>query len=236
MKKIKFKIFRSPGIVLGIVLLGLAAYLLGWSTLLSAKSLDIHGTKRTQEIEEVISHLPASAYRPKAPLARVDVHYISRKLAQLDWVKDEKVSRDWLHGRIKIEIAERTPVAQFINDQGTLSLIDKSGITFISPTPVAHYPTITFGSTEPSLKVAIATFLQELPEEWTSNLQALTIREPIYIQSAHSGMGSGKLIIRWGDGSEMATKVKVIRTLLALKENKTAKLIDVISPLAPIVK
>ena len=34
----------------------------------------------------------------------------------------------------------------------------------------------------------------------------------------------------------MATKVKVIRTLLALEENKKAKLIDVISPLAPIVK
>ncbi len=233
--KLRF-IRKSPGIILVIALLCLGSYLLGWSTLFSARSIAIEGTERTLEVQRTLAALPKNVYREKAPLARIDTRYISRKIASLDWVKSEKIMRDWLHGRIVISIREREPVAQFVNDRGGLSLIDKTGKVFDSPSSLSRYPVITFGDSQPILKSEIAAFIVALPDEFLTSLDSLAIRQPIYIQSAHHGLGNGRLIIRWGDNSALATKVKVINALLALEENKKARLIDVISPLNPIVK
>jgi hypothetical protein len=69
-----------------------------------------------------------------------------------------------------------------------------------------------------------------------NNLQAISIRSEDFIQSSHSGLGNGVLIIRWGTNSDISTKVKVLRALLALPENAKARLIDLSSPLSPIAK
>ena len=69
-----------------------------------------------------------------------------------------------------------------------------------------------------------------------ANMTSLAIRSTDFIQSSHSGLASGKVIVRWGSNEEMVTKVKVLRALLALPENAHAKLFDLSSPLSPIVK
>lgn len=225
---------RSPGIVLSILLLALLTYLLGWSTLLAARTIVIDGTLRTSEIQNQIIN-PSTNLHIGEPLARVDVHAISRRISLLDWVESQSVKREWLHGRLHIIIQERTPIAQFTQSNGSIRLIDKNGKVFAAKSS-AHYPVISFATAGDQLVPAAASFVQALPADLLGNLQSIAIRSSDFIQSSHSGMGKGTLIIRWGDSSEMGTKVKVLRALLALPENAQAKLIDLSSPLSPIAK
>ena len=236
-KRLPVRLKRSPGIVLGIALFALVTYLLGWSTLLAARSIEIDGTLRKTEITSYVLN-SNSTFHLGQPLARVDVHSISRRLSQLDWVEKESVKRDWLHGRIKVTIEERLPVAQFMDQSGSIKLIDKNGKVFSVSRyeQLDKYPIIKFANNDAELLTAIAGFVQVLPSDLLANLESLAIRSPEFIQSVHSGLGNGHLIIRWGDNQEVTTKVKVLRTLLALPENAKSKLIDLSSPLSPIAK
>ena len=236
------RIKHAPGIALSILLLSLLTYLLGWSTLLAAKSVVIDGTLRKAEISSQIL-TPHTAFRIGIPLARVDVHSLSRRISQLDWVASEEVKREWLHGRIHIAIQERTPIAEFTNVDGARSFFDKTGSVF-SAQGSNSYPLITFASVSPDLIKTAAGFIQNLssdsssnsPTDLLANMTSLAIRSTDFIQSSHSGLASGKVIVRWGSNEEMVTKVKVLRALLALPENAHAKLFDLSSPLSPIVK
>lgn len=235
MRKFKIKrAKRSPGIVLSIILLALLTYLLGWSTLFAARTVAIDGTLRTSEIQSQIIN-SSSTFHLGEPLARVDIHALSRRISLLDWVETQSVKREWLHGRIHIIIQERTPIAQFASSDGSVKLIDKSGKVFAAKGS-AQYPVITFSTSGDALVPAAASFVQALPTDLLANLKSIAIRSSDFIQSSHTGLGSGAVIIRWGDSSEMATKIKVLRALLALPENAKAKLIDLSSPLSPISK
>ena len=240
------RIKHAPGIALSILLLSLLTYLLGWSTLLAAKSVVIDGTLRKAEISSQILN-PHTAFRIGIPLARVDVHSLSRRISQLDWVASEEVKREWLHGRIHIAIQERTPIAEFTNVDGARSFFDKTGSVF-SAQGSNSYPLITFANVSPDLIKTAAGFIQNLSSDSSSNsssnsstdllanMTSLAIRSTDFIESSHSGLASGKVIVRWGSNEEMVTKVKVLRALLALPENAHAKLFDLSSPLSPIVK
>jgi cell division protein FtsQ len=233
LKKLK-KLKRIPGITLAICLLALLTYLLGWSTLFAARAVVIDGTQRTQEINTQIL-ASSSTFHLGEPLARVDVHSLSRKISLLDWVEKQSVRRDWLHGQIHIVIQERTPIAQFIDSAGVNQLIDKSGSIFLARA-TGSYPTITFKENEKALIDVAAAYIQELPADLLDSAQSFTVASVDSIQSVHSGMASGKMLIRWGNNSEMLTKVKVLRALLALPENSKAHVIDLSAPLSPIVK
>ena len=235
MRRLRFKkVKHAPGFVLSIVLLSILTYLLGWSTLLAARSIVIDGTLRTGEISSQIIN-PASSFHIGEPLARVDVHSIARRISLLDWVEGQSVKREWLHGRLHIVIQERTPIAQFTSADGRLKLIDKNGKVFTSKGS-ARYPVISFASQGDDLVATAATFVQSLPTDLLANLQSISIRSSDFIQSSHAEMGKGNLIIRWGNCAQLGTKVKVLRALLALPENASAKLIDLSSPLSPIAK
>lgn len=228
---------KSPGIVLTFLLFGLLTYLLGWSTLLSAKDVVIEGTTRTAEINTAI-YSGASPLKMGSPLARVDTHTLNRKIANLDWVAEESVKRDWLHGTIRIQVVERDPIAQFTSRSGKTKFIDGDGNIFAGK-PTSKVPVIAVGGTaenETQLLKELALFIQAMPGNLITNLESLSIRSVDFIQSRHLGMGAGHLYIRWGSNQEMAVKTKVLRALLALPENASAKLIDLTDPLSPIAK
>ena len=228
---------KSPGIVLTILLFGLLTYLLGWSTLLSAKAVVIEGTTRTAEINTVI-YSGSSPLKMGSPLARVDTHTLNRKVSNLDWVAEVSIKRDWLHGTIHITVVERDPIAQIISSSGTRKFIDRDGVIFAGK-PTSKVPVITVGGradSESQLLKELALFIQALPGDLISNLESLSIRSTDFIQSRHKEMGAGHLYIRWGSNQEMAVKVKVLRALLVLPENASAKLIDLTDPLSPIAK
>lgn len=218
-------------------MLALLTYVLGWSTIFAARTLVIDGTQRTTEVSSEIlgSSSDSSSFHLGEPLARVDVHSLNRKISMLDWVEKQSVKRDWLHGQIHIVIEERTPIAQFIDSAGVTQLIDKTGSIFLAH-GTGRYPIITFKNNEKALIDSAATYIQELPADLLGNAQSFAVNSLDSIQSTHSGLAAGTVIIRWGNNSEMMTKIKVLRALLALPENSKAHVIDLSAPLSPIVK
>ena len=230
---------RFPGIVLSIALFSLIVYLLGWSTLLSAQHVEIEGSLRVGEIKNAI-FTGAKPLDLGVPLARVDVHTINRKVAELDWVESGQVKRDWLHGTIRIRVIERVPIAQFIDEAGSIKFVDSKGAVFAGKAG-SQIPTVLLAigkgnRNQGAMIDSLASFIQQLPRDLIGNLENLSLRSPDFIQSRHTGLGSGHLYIRWGSTNDMAVKVKVLRSLLSLPENADARLVDLTAPLSPIAK
>jgi cell division protein FtsQ len=228
------RVKRFPGFILFVVLFGLLIYLLGWSTLLAAKTIQITGTDRKEDISLRILQSGINFHLGQ-PLARVDVHSIDRKISELDWVDNEKVSRDWIHGRLSVVIHERLPIAQFLNSSGAIILLDKHGAQFAAK-GLTKFPLITFSHQDSQSLSAVAGFIENLSPELLSSMISAKVNSPSSISTTHSGLGGGTLVVQWGDNSELATKMKVLHALLALPENSKAKFLDLSSPLAPIAK
>jgi cell division septal protein FtsQ len=207
------------------------AYLLGWSSFFSVKGVEISGapTPAVQVEIEKQSQIDVGQQ-----LARVNPQSAARKIEKSPWIKDAKISRDWLSGVVRIEVTPREPLAFFNSDQVPGQTIDQDGQLFTLPGYTnPDLALISAKSPESALK-ANELFTQ-LPENFRAQITSMlaTSTNTFTLNSVINGR---ELRIRWGDNQDMALKISVINKLLKLPENKRIKLIDVVAPYAPIVK
>lgn len=226
---------RSPGIFLSVMLLGLAIYLLGWSSLLSLKEIAISGTSQTSLIQSSIA-----STHPRIsigePLARVDVHAVSRAIAHDEWVESSVVGRSWLHGSLTIKVRERKPVASFLDAGGVQNFFDAHGNDFHSPVIYSQVPSINLLSDTAATKIAISRLLSTLPADLLATTQSFTIKNERDLEMQVSISSKRFVTVKWGSPSDIALKVTIYHRLLALKENATATIFDLSDPLSPITK
>jgi cell division septal protein FtsQ len=215
---------------MGVLVIGLA-YLLGWSSIFSVKKVEITGAPTTAVQVEMEKRSQIEAGQQ---LARVNPQSVARKIEKFAWVKDAKISRDWLSGVVTIEISPREPLAFFNSDQVPGQTIDEDGQLFSLP-----------GFTDPDLALISAkspdTALKanelyiQLPENFRRSITSMMATSSDTF-TLHCTLEGRDIRIRWGDSQDMALKVSVINKLLKLPENKQIKVIDVVAPYAPIVK
>ena len=88
-----------------------ASYLLGWSSFLTVKEVQISGTESTSVI---LSELKSKNVEPVVgeKLARVEIRSVKRVLSDLDWIASAEASRNWLAKKIEIQVLERVAVAK----------------------------------------------------------------------------------------------------------------------------
>jgi cell division protein FtsQ len=223
--------FLSPPLVITIVAVLALAYLLGWSSFFNVKSVEIFGAP-TPAIQVEIEKQSQVAVGQQ--LARVNPQSAARKIEKSPWIKDAKISRDWLSGVVRIEVTPRVPLAFFNSDQVPGQTIDEDGQLFSLPGYTnPDLALISAKSPESALK-ANELFTQ-LPENFRAQITSMlaTSTNTFTLNSVINGR---ELRIRWGDNQDMALKISVINKLLKLPENKRIKLIDVVVPYAPIVK
>jgi cell division septal protein FtsQ len=202
-----------------VALLAGSAYVLGYSTFFTVTSVEVIGSTRALDTGVVKGQ----------KLARVEPRAIATKLEKLDWVKSADVSRNWINGKVVVELTSRTPIATFEN-----KVIDSTAASFV---PQGSRPEGLIQIQAATLEEAkkAVNFLTQLPEELKSSLTVVKVR------------GSGALVlitqsngkdieIRWGSNSENELKLKVYKALIALPENADIKRVDVSAPNAPIVK
>ena len=202
-----------------VALLAGSAYVLGYSTFFTVSSVEVIGSEQ-----------PINTGIVKGQkLARVEPRAIATKLEKLDWVKSADVSRNWINGKVVVELTSRTPIATYEN-----KVIDSTAASFV-PQGIRPEGLIQIqAATLEDAKKAV-NFLMQLPEELKSSLTVVKVR------------GSGALVliiqnngkdieIRWGSNSENELKLKVYKALIALPENADIKRVDVSAPNAPIVK
>jgi cell division septal protein FtsQ len=213
------------------VLLATGSYVLGWSSLLAVRSIELIGAPTEEAKQVLIKSLDVSVGEK---MARVDPRSLSRRLAANNWVESSKISRDWLSGKVEIQISPRVPVALFTEPGKPQVALDAYGKTFLTPAKYPEgLPKVTATSVDSGL-AAIKVFT-ELPIEFSSGIDRLSAARPtnLLIYGTFSGRN---LRVIWGDGDETDLKIKVINALLEEPMNKNIKMIDVTAPHAPIVK
>jgi cell division septal protein FtsQ len=210
---------RSLVAGLVVALLAGAAYVLGYSSLFTVSSVEVIGSTR-----------PLNTGITKGQkLARVEPRAVATQLEKLDWVKSAEISRNWINGKVVVELTSRTPIATFEN-----RVIDSTGASFV---PQGRRPEGLILIQAANLEDAKegVKFLTQLPEELKSSLTVVKVRSTgaLVLISQNNGKA---IEIRWGSDSENELKLKVYKALIALPENSEIKRVDVSAPNAPIVK
>ena len=202
-----------------VAILAGATYLLGYSSFFTVSSVEVIGSNRAV----------STGITKGQKLARVEPRAVSAKLENLDWVESAEISRNWINGKVVIQLTQRTPIATFKNQ-----VIDSSGKSFI---PQGARPSELVDIQAADLKGATkaVNFFTQLPEELKSTLTVVKVRSTGALVLITENKGK-RLEIRWGTNSENELKLKVYKALLALPENADIKRVDVSAPHAPIVK
>ena len=210
---------RRLTLLVGAVVLAAATYVLGYSSLFTVSAVDVVGSKNQIN--------PGISIGQK--LARVEPRAIAAKFENLDWVESAKVSRNWINGKVTIELTERTPVAIFNNQ-----VIDSTGKSFALRSEPSS-PLVQIQASDLEAAVSAVSFFTSLPEELKSALTVVKVRSTGALVLEINNAGKN-LEIRWGTNSDNELKLKVYKALLALPENSAIKRVDLSAPHAPIVK
>ena len=211
---------RRLALFSSLALLTIATYILGWSSFFTVSSVEITGTN-TQL---------SSGISKGEKLARIEPRAIAATFEKLDWVADAKVSRNWINGKVSIEITERKPVAIFNN-----IVFDSDGNSFVLPDGTPSSPLVQIQASDLVAAKKAVTFFSSLPVDLKSALTVVKVRSSGSLVLEVNNAGKN-LEIRWGDVSDNELKLKVYKALIALPENASIKRVDVSAPHAPIVK
>ena len=229
-KRLK-RLFRS---LLALLLVVGLAYGLGWSNLLIIKKIEITGTKQVDVISTAIL-ASDSGLKVGAPLARANMAAAKKALENIDWVSRGSISRNWLNGKVSIKVSERTPVALFSGQSGALRYLDSNGVEFTALDAPTNLPRVNLMASGAATRKFAARFVAKLPTDILQAMTSLLISSNLHATMT-SALRTPDLLIEWGSGDSIATKVEVLHRLLLLPENKKISFIDLNTPTAPIVK
>ncbi len=233
--KRSFQLRHFPGIALSLLLISVFAYLLGWSSLLSLKKIEITGASQPALIENSIRNVKPPVLLGR-PLARIDVHAITRAIEKNAWVTSSKIDRNWFSGKLTVQIKERLAVASYASSDGSLLFFDAKGDDFQSPLSYPGIPSINLSLTSSSSKQAIADLLVLLPAELLSKAKTFTVLTPGSVEMDLALSPQRNVKIKWGAATDIPLKVGIYQKLLTLKENAKSILFDLSNPLSPITK
>lgn len=234
---------RRPILFSGLVILlvSIAAYLLGWSPLFTVKSFEVRGSMAQTEI---LNKLSNDAIKPTigSKIARVETRAIQGSLEQLDWIDSVNVARRWLDRSIIISISEKIAVARTTGDQDFAINFDDSGDIFkpTSATQLAaqdRLPLVILLDPSKSNLKSAALLINQIPPEMSeliTNLVSLTVTDTGLVQM-NTRFNGASVQIDWGLIQQIEQKCRVLNALLELPENKGVKMVNLSRPDLPIV-
>ena len=224
-----------------ILIISLFAYILGWSSLLTVKSIEVSGTQSSTNISDELKAKDLSL-EVGMKLARVDIRGIKSTLSQMDWLANYSVNRNWFTGKLSLSIEEKTGIAKARDSAGSIVYFDKDGQLFkpVSAIQIAamnNLPLVQSQSNSKSDLAEVAKLLQAIPADLTdllNNLNGISVGKSGFI-SMSTKSGARSIEIIWGRADAIAQKSKVLTALLVLPENKAASKFDLSLPDSPIV-
>ena len=226
------------------------AYLLGWSNVFTVKSIDIAESDKTivQELRTRLNQSPTPIVIGD-PIARVDKREITTRLRTLIWVEDVSVRRNFLSGEVSIAVEPRSAIAQldsrwsanpsdlgFLGSNLEFFFVPRSEVAKAAKSGDADWlalPELDLGSSEPSLIKDVANLMEAITATGAKVRSVIapdrqTIKATILYKER-------ELDISWGSVNELELKFEVLERLLELKANRNVRVIDLSSPLSPIV-
>ena len=227
--------------VLPLIFIALLAYLLGYSNFLEVKTIDRNlsadysadYSTDFKDLDRVINkaefHLNLGA-----KLARVNVRGAEKALEEIPWVAKASLSRNWISGKISINIEPRVPIATVMNQaSGTTAYIDKTGVIYRDPNFKGSLPSISISNSKNLERVA--GFVAQLPSELIDEMKNLTLSASGDLEMQISN-GNQSISVNWGDGSKFEAKWLILQKLILLPENKSLSEVDLSDPKNPLVR
>ena len=201
-------------------------YLFAWSSVFTVKMIEITGAP-TAESKVLITR--ASEITIGEKLARIEPRSVEQRLKSFAWIKQAKISRNWIDGHVHVNVVPRTPKA-FFNGK----TLDLSGTVFELPGfKGADLPIVM--ASNPSDGVQAISLFTSLPRSFSLKITSLTARTDtnFTMKVRHENR---VLNVKWGSSDANDLKIQVFNALLKERENKRVRTIDVSAPHAPIVK
>lgn len=162
------------------------------SPLLDVDRIAVAGGARTPAADVV----GASGIANRQPMVEVDVEGAERRVEALPWIADAEVVRRW-PGQVRIDVTERTAVAQVATTDGRWVLIDVDGrLLERVPAPVAGLVRFTkpvSGDPGDDLGRRLAA----------SRTVAAAIEEPLDQRISDVGEAAGSVELRLTDGGRV---------------------------------
>ncbi|MGD7731956.1 cell division protein FtsQ/DivIB [Propionibacteriaceae bacterium G57] len=201
------------------VLLAVAVWLVGFSPVLSATSVEVEGTDVT-----TVAGVRGQARVPmRTPLIRVNTDDIATRVAAMPAVESVRVERRWPN-TIAILVTERTPVLQR-RVGGTFYWSDAKGVVFHQATKARAGLVVVEAPDDRRLLTDLATVQASLTPALRSRVQKITATSPDNITLV---LDKGQTVI-WGSSAQSTTKAQVATAMLGVK----ATVYDVSSPANP---
>ena len=210
---------KRIALILGVLLLGGASYVLGWSNLLTVSQVTIVGTPHYLQEYVTVGE----------KLARIEPRVIAAKYESIDFIKEAKVSRNWVTRKVTISITERIPKAIF-----NTKLVDSDGKEFAQPAGFTTQLPVINANDSKSVLWALS-ILDKLPLRLIATVENVTVESDDSFR-LDMKFNERTIQVRWGSVAQSALKAKVYQALIALPENSKINWIDLSAPHAPIVK
>ena len=204
-----------------LVLAGVAAWAVYFSSWLSVSKVEVHGTDQVSSAE-----ITAAAQVPTGEaLARVDLDAIRMRVESLEGVASADVTRSWPDA-VRIDVTERQAVA-VVRIGGSLRGLDADGVVFRTYRRVpVGLPEITTGSgTSADALAEAASVVTSLAPEIAAKVDHVDVRT---IDQISLVLRDGDTV-RWGSSDDYDQKAEVLDVLL----RRPARIYDVSVPSRP---
>ena len=226
---------RKRELTIGVSLLLIAtlAFVFGWTNLFTVKKFEIKGAPNKEVLNLVNKY---SDIQIGEQMARVEPRAVSARISEsgIDWLESVDISRNWLSGQVTINLKARSAVAK-IGEK----YVDISGTLFVSPFKISGFLPELLASDNQSRANGLQLYL-DLPEDFKNLVTQISATSQNNFQfeiEPLTGKKSGnKLKVIWGSQKDSEIKVKIYQKLMALKENKGIKLMDLSDPTKPSVR
>jgi len=201
-------------------------YLFAWSSVFTAESIEISGAPNN-EAKELVRTASGVAIGEK--LARIEPRSIEARIGELTWIRDARLSRNWITGDVKIDVESRKPAAYFEGNT-----IDATGALFLLPGFIeSNLPVVT--AANPALGAEAIALFATLPAPFQQRIISLSARNQSNFSMRISHQGR-EVAVKWGANKKSELKVEVFNALMKLPENQKVRRVDLSAPHAPIVK
>ncbi|SDU75873.1 cell division protein FtsQ/DivIB [Jiangella alkaliphila] len=225
---------RLFGVLLALLVLAVVSglvWLVGWSSVLSVKSVSVEGVPSSLT-DEVLSLAEAPV---GTPLARVDTDAIADRVADLPEAASVDVRRSW-PTTLTIDVTPREPVAAVSADGSWWSVDDTGALFGASDSRPDGLPVLTAAGDDSSsdvddaVRAAGVTVLTGLPASLYELVDTVEARSEADVRL---GLADGAEV-RWGTADDIDRKAEVLLALIAAQEEPPSSY-DVSAPEHPAV-
>lgn len=187
--------------------LGLGAWVVGYSDLLTAQQVRVDGVPAPLA-EQVVE---AASVPLGRPLARIDTDAVAERVQTLPAVAAASASRSW-PSTVVLTVTPRVPVASLFSDGGWYS-VDAEGVLFDpGDAPAADLPVLAAPDTEVGLdaRAAGVSVAQALPSEVRGQVARIEAPSPVEVRLV---LRDDRVVV-WGSADDAARKAEVLDVLL----------------------